>query len=143
MIFQSKAKRASEPTPPVTSAQPASPAETVHRPVKPVRHSVIPVDMQVTGDLVSAGDINVEGTIHGNITCRTLTLDGEPTISGSVKAETIRICGTFNGDVEARKVALTKTAKVIGDIYYQSLEMETGATYEGALHRMTGSGKSA
>lgn len=33
-------------------------------------------------------------------------------------------------------MALTKTARVIGEIHYQSLEMEAGASFEGALHRL-------
>ena len=59
-------------------------------------------------------------------------------IKGSVKAETIRVCGTFDGKVEAKKVALTKTAKMVGEIYYETLEMEAGASFEGKLDRLKG-----
>ena len=97
------------------------------------QHTIIPADLQITGDLVSTGDIHVEGVIHGNITCRTLTLTGQPVIKGSVKAETVRVCGTFDGKVEAKKVALTKAAKMVGEIYYETLEMEAGASFEGKL----------
>ena len=38
------------------------------------QHSIIPADLEITGNLVSHGDIHVEGVIHGDITCRTLTL---------------------------------------------------------------------
>ncbi len=47
-------------------------------------------------------------------------------IKGSVKAETVRVCGTFDGKVEAKKVTLTKAAKMVGEIYYETLEMEAG-----------------
>ena len=89
-------------------------------------------------DLVSTGDIHVEGVIHGNITCRTLTLTGQPVIKGSVKAETVRVCGTFDGKVEAKKVALTKATKMVGEIYYETLEMEAGASFEGKLSCLKG-----
>ncbi len=102
------------------------------------QHTFIPADLQITGDLVSTGDIHVEGVIHGNITCRTLTLTGQPVIKGSVKAETVRVSGTFNGKVEAKKVALTKAAKMVGEIYYETLEMEPGASFEGKLNRLDG-----
>ncbi len=88
------------------------------------QHTIIPADLQITGDLVSTGDILVEGVINGNITCRALTLAGQPVVRGSVKAETVRVSGTFNGKVEAKKVALTKAAKMVGEIYYETLEME-------------------
>ncbi len=102
------------------------------------QHSIIPVDLQITGDLVSTGDIRVEGTIHGNITCRTLTLTCQPVIQGSVKAETVRVSGTFDGKVEAKKVSLTNAAKMTGEIYYEILEIEPGASFEGTLSRVKG-----
>ena len=109
------------------------------RPEKPpAEHSIIPADLKITGDLVSPGDIHVEGVIHGNITCRTLTLTGQPVIKGSVKAETVRVCGTFGGKIEAKKVTLTKAAKMVGEIYYETLEMEAGASFEGKLSCLKG-----
>ncbi len=101
-------------------------------------HSIIPADLKITGDLVSSGDIFVEGVIHGNITCRTLTLTGQPVIKGSVKAETVRVCGTFDGKVEAKKVALTKAARMTGEIYYETLEIEPGALFEGKVSCLKG-----
>lgn len=95
------------------------------------RHSVIPADLDIVGDLHSTGDIHVEGSIHGNITCRALTLTGQPSIEGSIKAETVRICGTFNGEVETRKASLVKTARMNGNIRCEIIEIEPGAWFEG------------
>jgi cytoskeletal protein CcmA (bactofilin family) len=115
-------------------------SQAAPRPEKPfAEHSIIPADLKITGDLVSSGDIHVEGVIHGNITCRTLTLTGQPVIKGSVKAETVRVCGTFDGKIEAKKVALTKAAKMMGEIYYETLEIEPGALFEGKVSCLKGS----
>ena len=112
-------------------------SQTAPGPEKPsVEHSIIPADLKITGDLDSPGDIHVEGVIHGNITCRTLTLIGQPVIEGSVKAETVRVCGTFDGKIEAKKVILTRAARMTGEIYYETLEMEAGASFEGKLSRI-------
>ncbi len=100
------------------------------------QHAIIPAGLQITGDLVSPGDIHVEGVIHGDITCRTLTLTGQPVIQGTVEAETVRISGTFNGKVQAKKVFLTKAARMAGEIYYEALEMAPGASFEGKLSRL-------
>ena len=109
------------------------------RPEKPsAEHSIIPADLKITGDLVSPGDIHVEGEIHGDITCRTLTLTGQPVIKGSVKAETVHVCGTFDGKIEAKKVTLIKAARMTGEIYYETLEIEAGASFEGKLSRIEG-----
>ncbi len=100
------------------------------------QHTIIPADLQITGDLVSTGNIHVEGVIHGNITCRTLTLTGQPVIQGSVKVETVRVSGTFDGKLQAKEVTLTKAARMTGEIYYEILEIEPGASFEGTLSRV-------
>jgi cytoskeletal protein CcmA (bactofilin family) len=100
--------------------------------------TIIPADVKITGDLVSTGDIHVEGAIYGNITCRALTLSGQPVIKGSLKAETVRIYGTFDGNVQAKKVALTKDARMKGNISYGTLEIEPGAKFEGKVSRLKG-----
>ena len=105
---------------------------------KKVQHSVISSDLKIKGDLESTGDITVDGSVEGNIKCRTLILGEEPEIKSSIEADTVRICGTFSGDVKARKVVLTKTAKVTGDIYHECLEVEEGASLEGRLGRLKG-----
>lgn len=107
-------------------------------PKRKVQHSIIGADVTITGDLVSTGDIKVDGRVDGNITCRTLTLGEQPVVNSSINADTVRICGEFNGDITAQKVVLTSTAKVRGDIEQGSLEIEPGAVLEGSVKRMAG-----
>ncbi len=101
-----------------------------------VQHSMISSDLKITGDLESTGDITIEGSVEGKIKCRTLTVGENPAHNCSVEADTVRIYGTFSGDVRAQKVVLTKNAKVTGDIYHESLEVEEGAQLEGRLGRL-------
>ncbi len=102
-----------------------------------VQHAFISADTTVTGDLESHGDISVEGSVEGNITCRTLTLRGEPTITGDVHVEAVHVCGRFTGALRAKKVVVTKAARMTGDIYYETLELQEGAEFEGSV-RCTG-----
>lgn len=44
--------------------------------------------------------------------------------------------GTFDGKLQAKKVALTKAARMKGEIHYETLEMEAGASFEGRLNRV-------
>ena len=111
---------------------------------KPIQHSIIGAGVTITGDLVSEGDIKVDGRVDGNITCRTLTLGVDPVVNSSITADTVRICGTFNGEVRAAKVVLTKDARVTGRILQETLEMEKGAVLEGSVGRLeTGKRRSA
>lgn len=105
------------------------------RPV-PGGESVIGADLTIKGDLICTGDLKIDGRVDGDITCRTLTLGAEPVINSKVKAETVRVCGSFTGEIRARKVVLTSTAKVKGDIYHESLEIQRGADFEGMVGRI-------
>jgi len=98
-----------------------------------VQHSILPAGTTLNGDLIGSGDITIEGTVNGNIKCRFLTLNGQPTISGSAEAEVVNLCGSFTGELHATKVILNKTAKMRGDIYQQVLEIQTGADFEGRV----------
>ena len=108
-------------------------------PPRKKQHSFISADTQVTGDLEGVGDISVEGSVEGNITCRALTLRGEPTITGDVHAEAVHVCGRFKGALHAKKVVLTKAARMTGDIYYETLELQEGAEFEGIVRCTSGS----
>ncbi len=139
MIFRSKAAH-----PPKVAAkaapEPVSERErTAEAPPRHVQHSLISADTTVTGDLESAGDISVEGSVEGNITCRTLALRGEPTITGDVRAEAVHVCGRFKGALHAKKVVLTKAARMTGDINYEILELHEGAEFEGGMRRTSAS----
>ncbi len=136
LMFESK--KASRTTEQDLPKEEKAPEAAPRRAKPPAQHAIIPANLKVTGDLVSTGDIHVEGVIHGNITCRVLTLSGQPVIKGSLKAETVRIYGTFDGNVQAKKVALTKVARMKGDISYGILEIETGAEFEGKVSRLEG-----
>jgi cytoskeletal protein CcmA (bactofilin family) len=126
-MFQSKAAAA---TAPVADAG----GRTGHR--RPIQHSIIGADLTITGELVSTGDIKIDGRVDGSITCRTLTLGDAPLLNSEIAAETVRICGTFNGRVRANKVVLTRNAKVSADIAQEVLEIEPGAILEGNVRRL-------
>lgn len=128
-VFQSK--KAIEPQPRMASEKALSGK-------RPVQHSIIGPDLTISGDLVSTGDIKIDGRVDGNITCRTLTLGDQPVINSAISAETVKICGTFSGEVKANKVVLTSTAKVKGDISQEVLEIEPGAFVEGQVTRLGG-----
>ena len=102
----------------------------------PVQHSIIAPDLKIKGDLVSQGDIKVEGSVEGSISCRTLTLGDNPVLNCNVTADTVRVNGEFSGQVKATKVVLTSTARFTGDIFQETLEVEDGASIEGFVGRL-------
>ena len=100
--------------------------------------SIITADLKVLGDLHSSGDIQIDGTVEGDINSRTLTIGESALVKGAVHAETVRVCGSVEGEVRGTNVAITSTAKIVGDVAHQSLAIEAGAFIEGHLRRLEG-----
>ncbi len=98
--------------------------------------SIISADLKVTGDLLSDGDIQVDGVIEGDIQSRTVTVGEAAHVKGSISADTVRVCGAVTGQVRGTSVTLAKTAKVTGDILHQTLAIEPGAFLEGHCKRL-------
>jgi cytoskeletal protein CcmA (bactofilin family) len=98
--------------------------------------SVINADLRIIGDLESAGDIQVDGTVEGDIRSRTVTVSPGANIKGSIQAETINISGTVNGQVEAPTINISKTANMTGDVIHQILSIEAGAQFGGNCRRL-------
>ena len=50
-------------------------------------------------------------------------------------ADELIINGHVSGTIRAKKVTLTSSAKVEGDIIHQTLAIETGAYFEGSIEK--------
>lgn len=98
--------------------------------------SIISADLRIEGNLHSNGDVQVDGMVIGDIMSKTLTLGEGSHVTGSVSADTVRICGTVEGEVKSSSVILTKTARVIGDVMHDSLAIEAGAYIDGHCRRL-------
>ncbi len=114
----------------------SSTIEEIKTQPKPAVPSVISADMKIIGAVESRGDLQVDGTIEGDVTSRNVSISGSATVRGSVAADSVRVSGLVKGGVTAKAVTLTSTAKVEGDIVHQSLSIETGAAFEGQCRRM-------
>ncbi|MEZ5776079.1 MAG: polymer-forming cytoskeletal protein [Hyphomicrobiaceae bacterium] len=97
--------------------------------------SIIGADLQVTGSLVSKGEVNVEGEIQGDINCSSLLVGDTARITGNVVAEDVVVRGHVEGSIRGARVTLQSSSHVEGDIYHKSLAIEQGAYFEGKSRR--------
>jgi cytoskeletal protein CcmA (bactofilin family) len=97
--------------------------------------SVLSSDLTIVGNLKTSGDIQIEGTVEGNIRAHLLTVGETATVKGEVMADDVVINGRIVGRVRGLKVRLTSTARVEGDIIHKTIAIESGAHFEGTVQR--------
>ncbi len=99
--------------------------------------SILSADMRVVGDISSQGEIQVDGTIEGDVRAKSVLIGESADIKGEILAEQVQIHGRVNGLIKSRAVHLARTAHVVGDILHESMSIENGAFLEGHCKRMT------
>lgn len=93
--------------------------------------SVIGSDITIKGDVSASADLHIDGRVEGDIKCASLVQGEASTIHGSIEAETARLAGVINGSITARELVVLQTARIEGDVHYEALTIEQGASVEG------------
>lgn len=89
----------------------------------------------MVGNLDSKGEIQIDGTLEGNISCAKLTIGDGGHVQGTVTVELALIRGRVNGQIKSKKITLTQSARVVGDIIHETLTIEPGAHLGGYCRR--------
>ena len=102
--------------------------------------SLIGAGSIVSGDLVFAGGLRIDGTVRGAVRCADdakggmLVISETGCVEGEVEASHLVVAGKIVGPVHATELLeLQPKARVIGDIRYKALEMHHGAVVDGTL----------
>src|SRR4051812_38033596 len=77
--------------------------------------SLIAEGVQIKGDLITEGDLHLDGALEGDLRTGQLTIGETGSVTGSVYADSIEIRGRVRGVICARQVRLWATARVDGD----------------------------
>lgn len=110
---------------------PPAPVARASKPMSSGTFSVIGGDVTIKGDVEASVDLHVDGRIEGDIACASLVQGEASVISGSIKAESARLAGKVEGSIEARDLVVLRTARLDGDVHYETLTIEQGAKVEG------------
>lgn len=107
------------------------------------RHTVVDTlvgaNTRISGDLHFSGGCHVDGTVNGSVTAdpdskSALSISEGGNIDGGVTVPYVVLNGIVRGDVFAnQRVELGPTARVIGNVYYNLIEMAIGAEINGKL----------
>ena len=107
------------------------------------RHTVIETlvgsNSKVHGDVNFRGGCHIDGTVNGNVTADSdtesaLSISDIGCVDGGVTVPYVVLNGIVRGDLYAsQRVELGPTARVIGNVYYNLIEMAIGAEINGKL----------
>jgi len=101
--------------------------------------SLVGSNSQVNGDLHFAGACHIDGVVKGNVSAdvesdAALSIATDGTVEGGVTVPYVVLNGIVRGDLVAtQRVELGPTARVIGNVYYNLIEMAIGAEINGKL----------
>lgn len=98
--------------------------------------SIIGEDLTVTGNVLSKGEVQVDGQIQGDVHSASLIVGEKAQITGGIVAEDVVVRGQVMGSIRGVRVTLQASSHVEGDIFHQSLAIEQGAFFEGKSRRM-------
>ena len=93
------------------------------------------VGTSITGDVVSDGDIRVDGKVVGNMKVSGKLVIGEHgRVEGEVECKNAAIAGQLEGTLKvAQTLSLTASAKVQGKVQVEKLAVEPGAEINGSV----------
>src|SRR5271167_120030 len=121
-------KPASNPAPtpatpapqPVVAPQSSAPQlETVARPTTargPKSASLIASDMTLEGNVAAGGELQIDGTVKGDVRAEHVTVGDGGQVEGGIYSEAVEIRGRVTGSVTAKQVRLYSACHVDGDI---------------------------
>lgn len=93
--------------------------------------SLISSGLTITGNLESDGEVQVDGTVVGDVRAERLTLGEGARILGEVNAEDALIRGEVTGCLRVVTVAIERSARIHGDVYHRIMSVEAGAFIQG------------
>ena len=96
--------------------------------------SLISNNMTIKGNIKSESEIFVDGSVEGEVNCKTLIVG----INGKVKSnkitvEKIIVHGLVDGNIDAVSVYLGASARINGNIIHKNISIENGAFVSGEV----------
>ena len=100
-------------------------------PVQSQSMSVISKALKITGQLESTENIQIDGEVEGDVRGVVVKVGQNAKVKGSVYGDEVELSGTVDGKIEAKKVVLTSSAHMSGDVIHQDITIQSGAYIAG------------
>ena len=95
--------------------------------------STLSSDLQFEGGISGGGDLQIDGTIKGDVRVGRLIVGETGAVEGNVSADYIEVRGRVVGGISGKQVKLIATAYVDGDITAEQMSSDIGAYFQGRV----------
>ncbi len=96
--------------------------------------SIVAGDLVIEGNLITGGELQIDGTVNGNVQARGVVVDVQGVVHGEVAAEEVFVRGRVIGPIRGVNVTIVAGARVEGDVSNHTIAIENGAIVEGRIH---------
>lgn len=106
----------------------------------PQEINILNAGTKINGDLISEGDLRIDGNLRGNIDVKAkLVLGASAMVEGNIKAINCDVSGNVIGNISVSELLTIKaSATIMGDISCKKLIIEAGAEFNGKSTMCTG-----
>ena len=106
-------------------------------PMKSMETTLISASVRLEGSIEAEGTLIVEGSLSGTIKCASLEILENGRVEATVEGENVTVAGEFEGEMTcSRKLSILRTGKVLGQISYGALSIESGGFLDGTLSKI-------
>lgn len=104
--------------------------------------SYIGSEVRIAGNISGNGDVHLDGTVEGDVSCKMLILGQSGSVRGNIVADKATLGGQVDGTVNAAALTVEASARISGDLIYDNVSIENGAQVDGRMTRRSGGDQS-
>ena len=89
----------------------------------------------ITGTIKADNEVNIQGTIDGDIDCNSVIINKSGNVKGKVKTETMTVEGKVEGEININSILHIKSqGSVSGKVFYGDIQIDEGGKLLGEIN---------
>ena len=101
--------------------------------MRPSAPSILSDGLFVRGSIATAGEIQIDCRLEGNVSGAKVVVGANALIVGNVDAQELTVRGRIQGNIRAHRLVLSSSSHVEGDAVNAEFSVEAGAVFDGSI----------
>lgn len=85
--------------------------------------TIVGAGCKLTGNIETDHTVQIHGTVHGNIVAETIIIGRGGHVIGNIQAHALFLHGNLEGDATIDSVNVFTNAKMVGTLFYKTLNI--------------------